>query len=49
MNQYSTEDTPVDITASYTVIRLFSGKRSAEEVVADLMKVHAPPDAEADV
>lgn len=42
MDQYSAEDMPVDITANYTVIRIFSGERGAEEVVSALMKVHAP-------
>lgn len=44
MNQYSAEDMPVDITANYTVIRFYSGERGADEVVADLMKVHVPVD-----
>ncbi|MGM9614743.1 MAG: hypothetical protein ACI3W7_04335 [Oscillospiraceae bacterium] len=42
MNQYSAEDKPVDNTLNYTVIRIFIGERKAEDVVSDLMKVHAP-------
>ena len=44
MNQYSAEDMPVDNTLNYTVIRFFSGKREAKDVVSDLMKVHVTVD-----
>lgn len=33
---------PVENTLNYTVIRIFSTEREAEDVVSDLMKVHAP-------